>query len=296
MNAIRRGESTTKDNLNVFLYDTEGRLKDPYSIAFDLYDVTSGSPLLIALDRIPIKIAIGSYFAPWTIPDEQPLGIHRVTWKVKNSATSDIITNSEDFDIVSRITIVNEEYPEPVKRLIHKLRIKLRDVNPDADFRFAPPSSEAEIAGFTQTRGHKWRDESLANHLEDAANYVNLFPPATDYELGTYPAAWEPLMLLEAQVYALYDLAILWAGEEFNYSLAGISLDIKRSDKYSGFASQIQSVVDKQLELAKKRVKIIVGLRNDRYTYSRGASMGPWSSGQNIRRWTGSRFNRIQIG
>jgi len=103
-------------------------------------------------------------------------------------------------------------------------------------------------------------------------------------------------MLLEAQAYALYDLAILWAGEEFNYSLSGISLDIRRSDKYSGLAREIEAMVDKRLEMAKKRVLCMVGLRQDRYTYSRGASLGPWTTGQNIRRWTGSRFNRIQIG
>jgi hypothetical protein len=141
---------------------------------------------------------------------------------------------------------------------------------------FSPPSSEQEIAGFTETRGYKWPDDQLANHLEDASNYINLWPPATEYELMSFPAAWEPLMLMEAQVYALYDLAILWAGEEFNYSLAGVSLDIRRSDKYSGLANQMQSTIDKQLEMAKKRVKCIVGLRQDRYTYSRGASLGPW--------------------
>jgi hypothetical protein len=296
-NAIRRGDSTSKDNLNVFLYDPEGRLKDPYSITFDLYDCTSGTPVIIgAPDRIPIKIAVGSYFAPWKIPDTEPLGIHKIIWKVKSSFASDIITNSEEFEVVSRITVINEEYPDPIKRLIMKLRVKLRDTNPDRDYHFAPPSSEQEIAGFTETRGYKWPDEQLVNHLEDATNYVNLFPPATDYELSTYPSAWEPLMLLEAQAYALYDLAILWAGEEFNYALSGISLDIKRSDKYSNFANQIQGIVDKQMEMAKKRIKITIGLRQDRYTYSRGASLGPWTTGQNIRRWTGTRFNRIQIG
>lgn len=297
MNAIRRGDTTSKDNLNIFVYDRNNNLKDPYSITFDLYDSTSGSDVIIGgPDRLPIKFAVGSYFAPWVIPDQESIGEHKITWKLKESPISSIVSHTESFEIVSKLTVLNEEYPEPIKRLIHKLRVKLRDVNPDRDYHFSPPSSEQEIAGFTQTRGYKWVDDQLANHLEDATNYVNLFPPATDYQLLTYPAAWEPLMLMEAQVYALYDLAILWAGEEFNYSLAGISLDIRRSDKYSGFASSIQGVIDKQLEMAKKRILCTVGLRQDRYTYSRGASLGPWTTGQNIKRWTGSRFNRIQIG
>jgi len=297
MNALRRGDTTTRDNLNIFIYDKLNRLKDPYSIAFDLYDLSSGSAVLIGgPNRTPIKFGVGSYFAPWQIPDNENMGLHKIVWKLKETATSSELTNSEEFEVVSKLTVVSEEFPETVKRLIHKLRCKLRDVNPDRDYHFAPPSSEQEIAGFTETRGYKWPDDQLVNHLEDASNYVNLYPPATEYDLLSYPSAWEPLMLLEAQVYALYDLAILWAGEEFNYSLSGISLDIRRSDKYSGFANQIQSMVDKQLEMAKKRIKCIVGLRQDRYTYSRGAALGPWTAGQNIKRWTGSRFNRIMIG
>lgn len=298
MNALRRGDTTGKENLNIFTYDQSGRLKDPYSIVFDLYIVNDSGPdiLIGAPDRLPIKFAIGSYFAPWKIEDDEQLGVHKITWKIRDTATSDVITNSEDFEIVSRTTVMNEEYPEPLKRLIHKLRVKLRDVNPDRDYHFAPPSSEQEIAGFTETRGYRWPDEQLVNHLEDASNYINLWPPATDYILQTYPKAWEPLMLLEAQVYALWDLSILWAAEEFNYSLAGVSLDIRRSEKFSGLANQMQGMVDKRLEMAKKRILCTVGLRQDRYTYSRGAALGPWTSGQNIKRWTGSRFNRIMLG
>jgi len=297
MNALRCGDTTTRDNLNVFIYDRTGRLKDPYSITFDLYDVTSGIPVLIGgPDRLPIKFAVGSYFAPWQVPTNENLGSHKIVWKIKETVSSVASLNPEEFEIVSRLTLINEEYPEPIKRLIFKLRVKLRDVNPDRDYHFSPPTSLQEIAGFTETRGYRWPDESLVNHIEDASNYINLFPPATTYDMMTFPAAWEPLMLMEAEVNALYDLSILWANEEFNYSLAGISLDIRRSDKYSGLANQLQSMVDKRLETAKKRILCTVGLRQDRYTYSRGASLGPWTSGQNIKRWTGSRFNRIQIG
>ena len=298
MNALRRGDTTSKDNLNVFIYDTQNRLKDPYTITCDLYRVTCDGTLQIigAPDRLPIKFAVGSYFVPWKIDDDEIIGKHQIVWKVKEKPTSTIITQTEEFEIVSKLTVINEGYPEQIKRLINKLRVKLRDVNPDRDYHFSPPSSEQEISGFTETRGYKWPDEQLVNHLEDASNYVNLWPPATDYELITYPNAWEPLMLLEAQVNALTDLAILWANEEFNYGLAGVNLDLRRSEKYSSLASQIQQMVDKRLEMAKKRLLCTLGLRQDRYTYSRGAALGPWTSGQNIKRWSSSRFNRIQIG
>jgi len=297
MPVLRRGDSTSKDNLNIFIYDRNGHLKDPYNIKFSLYDLSCGVDTLIGQEnRDPIKFDIGSFFAPWTIPELEPVGLHKVVWKIKETATSKETIHNEEFDVVDRLTVVNEEYPEEIKRLIQKLRIKLRDIHPDRDYHFAPPSSEQEIAGFTETRGYRWPDQQLVNHLEDASNYVNLFPPATDYNLMNYPRAWESLMLLEAQVYALYDLSILWAGEEFNYALAGINLDLRRSDKFSSLARELEGMVDKRLEIAKKRILCTVGLRQDRYTYSRGASLGPWTGGQNIRRWTGSRFNRVQIG
>ena len=296
MPVLRRGDSTSKDNLNVFIYDRSGSLKDPYSITFSLYDCTSGSDVLISpADRVPIKFAVGSFYGPWRIPDAQNIGTHKVIWTVKETAASTAVSTTEQFEIVSRLTIVDEDYPEPIKRMIKKLRIRLRDVNPDRDFHFAPPESENKIAGFTETRGYKWPDEQLVNHLEDAANYVNLIPPATDYELIDYPRAWEPMLMMEAQVYALYDLSILWAGEEFQYSLGGVSLDINRSDKYSNLAGKMQDMVDHRLEAAKKRILITKGLRQSRYTYARGAALGPWTSGQNIRRWTGERAS-VMVG
>jgi len=69
MPALRRGDSTSKDNLNVFVYDRNGHLKDPYSISFSLYDLSCNTETLIgAADRLPIKFDICSFFAPWSIP------------------------------------------------------------------------------------------------------------------------------------------------------------------------------------------------------------------------------------
>jgi hypothetical protein len=150
---------------------------------------------------------------------------------------------------------------------------------------FSAPSSEQTIAGFTRTRGYRWPDESLYSHLMQAVNFVNLMPPDTAFMLESVPAMWQPIVLNQAMVYALWDLSILWINEEFSYSLNGISLDISRSDKYQSAASSIQDTVTQQLELAKKRIHIIKGLGQNRYIFSRGAALGPWTGGQNIRRW-----------
>lgn len=151
---------------------------------------------------------------------------------------------------------------------------------------FAPPSSEATIAGFTRTRGYRWPDEQLYMHLVQACNYINLIPPDTGFSLESFPAAWQPLLLLQAMAYALWDLAILWINEEFSYSLNGISLDIQRSDKYQSAASSMQDTVNTQLEAAKRRIHLILGLRQSKYTMGYGAALGPWNSSKmSVKKW-----------
>lgn len=276
MPAIKAGTTLGKDDLNAFLY-VGGNLSDPFSITYSLYESVTGIDVLIGMpERTPIKFATGSYYAPWSIPQDEPVGIHKIVWKYKENSTSEIKVDTEEFKILSACTGVEVQYSPFVTYLINQLRIKLRDINPDADYHFSPPSSEQSISGFSQHRGFRWRDESLYSHLWQASNYINLYPPDTAFGIENYPAVWQPLLLIQAMSYALWDLAILWMNEEFSYSLNGISLDIQRSDKYQGAASSLQDQVNTQIEMAKKRIHIIKGLAQDRYTFSRGAALGPW--------------------
>jgi len=151
---------------------------------------------------------------------------------------------------------------------------------------FSPPSKEGTIAGFTRTRGYRWTDDSLYMHLVQATNYLNLIPPDTGYDLMSVPAPWQPLILLQAMSYALYDLAILWINEEFSYNLNGYSLEIMRSDKYMNIAQTIQTQVDTQLTEAKRRLHFIIGLRQSKYTMTYGGYFGPWTSGRmSVKKW-----------
>jgi len=151
---------------------------------------------------------------------------------------------------------------------------------------FSPPDSQATIAGFTRTRGYRWTDDSLYMHLVQACNYLNLIPPDTSFDLESIPAPWQPVMLLQAMAYALYDLAILWINEEFSYNLNGMSLDITRSDKYMNVAQTLQGQVDTQLTDAKRRLHYMVGLRQSRYTMTYGGFFGPWTSGRmSVKKW-----------
>lgn len=286
MASLKQGQVLTKSDLNVYFY-TSGSLSDPYWITFTLYDSTSGNDEIIGLpERIPLKFSTGSYFAPWTIPDDEPVGLHKIRWKYKESATSISKEDVEEFSIIPLCSGNEFIYPVQIMYLIQHLRNKLRDINPDRDYHFAGPEKEATIAGFTRTRGYRWTDDSLYMHLVQACNYLNLIPPDTSFDLVNVPAPWQPLLLTQAMAYALYDLAILWINEEFSYNLNGYSFDIMRSDKYMNVAQTMQSQVDTQMTEAKRRLHYTIGLRQSKYTMSYGGFFGPWTSGRmSVKKW-----------
>ena len=88
-----------------------------------------------------------------------------------------------------------------------------------------------------------------------------------------------------ARAHDLGSMASLWVNEEFDYSLNGISLSIARYDKYSSLAQQLYQSANERLIEQKKTVKILRGLAQSRYTFSRGAALGPWTGGSgNLRR------------
>jgi hypothetical protein len=286
MPSLKQGQTLTKDDLNVYFY-VGGSLSDPYWVTYTLYDSTSGTDEIIGLpERIPIKFGAGSYFAQWTVPDDEPVGVHKIRWRYKESVTSVEKQDIEEFQIIPLCAGVGIVYPVEIMYLIQHLRNKLRDINPDRDYHFQSPESSATISGFSRTRGFRWGDDSLYMHLVQACNYMNLIPPDTSFSLMEVPAPWQPILLLQAMSYALYDLAILWMNEEFSYNLNGISIDIQRSDKYMNAAQTLQSQVDTQLTDAKRRIHYIIGLRQSKYTMSYGGMFGPWAAGKmSVKKW-----------
>jgi hypothetical protein len=287
MPALKQGETTTKNDLNVYFY-VGGSLSDPFWVTYTLYDCSSGNDEVIGLpDRSPIKFEVGSFYAPWTVPDDEPVGLHKVKWRYKETSTSEEKTDIEEFKVIAQCAGTELVYPASIMYLIQHLRNKLRDINPDRDYHFAPPSSAATIAGFTRTRGYRWTDEGLYMHLVQAVNYVNLVPPDTSFPIEQVPAPWMPIVLMIAMGYALYELGILWINEEFGYNLNGYSLDLTRSDKYISVAQNIQDQANQQLTTAKSRLHYTIGLRQSKYTMSYGGFFGPWTSGRmSIKKWT----------
>jgi hypothetical protein len=287
--SVKQGASTTETDLPIS-FDRQGCLTDPYSVTFSFFDCTdcaSVTPELIgASRRIPVKIGVGKYYPPITIDADEPVGKHFIRWYWKESANDVEKTIDREFDVIPSQAITGQQYPDRIKSLIYELRKKLRDINPDRDYSFSPPTSDIGISGFTKCRGYRWPDEQLANHLMQAVNYINIYAPISCFDLCDLPCLLEDLVLRQAVVYALFDMASLWVHEEFQYSLNGINLDISRSDKYLNMANQLQDQNNALLERSKlPLMRSTKGLKQSPYTFSRGAALGPLTSGINLKRF-----------
>jgi hypothetical protein len=137
MASLKQGQTTTKDDLNVYFY-IGGSLSDPFWSSYTIYDCTTGTEELIGLpDKTPIKFGTGSFYAPWQVPDDEPVGSHKILWKFKETATSEIKTEKEEFQIIPICSTIKQQFPDFIMYLIQQLRIKLRDINPDRDYSVA---------------------------------------------------------------------------------------------------------------------------------------------------------------
>jgi hypothetical protein len=65
-----------------------------------------------------------------------------------------------------------------------------------------------------------------------------------------------------------------------------VNLDISRSDKYMNMATQLQDQNTALLERSKlPLMRSMKGLKQSPYTFSRGAALGPLTSGINLKRF-----------
>lgn len=153
--------------------------------------------------------------------------------------------------------------------------------SPDRNYHFRPPAHEETVGQFNQVFGFIWEDAELREFIEIALDAVSAAPPRTSFTsvgsmVQAYPE-WRTLLLTGAAAYALLALMINWVGEEFDYSIGGVSLNIEKSSKYEAAANNFKDLFDSQLERAKATIKIIKGLQQPKYGIGIRSSFGPYS-------------------
>jgi len=277
-----------RKDLNLFLTNASGNPAAAHSISFALYWVdpsTEAEVLIGGSARTPLSPSTGEYYAPIVIPTNASTGDYRIRWTFQQFAGTPPQVVVQEFGVVGGVggacgPCGTSTYSRCVQDMIKKLRVLLRDNNPDRNYRFRPPEHEGTIGCFNQVFGYIWEDEELLCYLEIALDAWNSFPPETEGicsldQLCQTKPAWRTFVLWGAMAQALAALSINWIADEFDYSIGGISLSIDKSGKYESMKANSESKFDKAAETKARTTKIMLGLAQPRFGVGVRSAFGP---------------------
>jgi hypothetical protein len=175
--------------------------------------------------------------------------------------------------LVTDLTAIESE-------LVNRLRVMLRDNNPDRNYHFRPPTHEETVNQFNRVFGYIWEDGELKSYIEDAMDDVISAPPRTPFasvdQMMQIKGEWRTMLLTGAMFYALQAVRLNWIADEFDYSIGGVSLTIDKASKYESAQSSASDQFEKQLERAKATVKYIKGLQQPKYGTGIRSAFGPF--------------------
>jgi len=270
------------DGLNIFLKAKDGTLKNAAFIVYNIYDVTTGSEVLLPpYDRSPANPTVGEYYADFQIPIDANLGKYRIRWRFQDKIGATIHNVVQEFAVVADSTqIVTLPGITSIELdLIRALRIILRDNNPSRNYHFQPPAGENTVNQFNRVFGFIWEDAELLEYLKIGNDLINMYPPVTNYasldNLITQHRSWRTLLLTAALVHAIQAVTLNHIADEFGYSIGGVSLDLERSSKYQSMMSEANSRFNEMVQSAKKSVLVMRGLQQSRYGVGIRSTFGP---------------------
>jgi len=221
------GYTTQRGDLDIYFQDSNGMPVNVYEITYAIYYVDPNPPnaeILIGDPfRVPVNPSVGEYFASFMVDPSANVGSYRIRWtstEYAGAATNTAVMNW--FVIEPGATVVS--YSAQRRNLIDRLRLLLRDHNPDRNYRFRPPEHEGRIDKYNRVFGRIWEDQELNAYLEEALLWWNMQPPLTEFlcsleRLFQYRVAWTQPLMWRAMVHALFALSLNWIHDEF--SLAG---------------------------------------------------------------------------
>lgn len=277
-----RGQQLGREDLNLFTTNSSGHPTNAAEISYAIYDFTTGMEVLIGpAKRTPVNPSIGEYYASLLIPPGANIGTYRIRWAMQEVVGGPVQSVIQEFDVQDRTLAPVECFSEKSTELIYRLRVLLRDQNPDKFYKFRPPAHEETIQKFNRVFGHIWEDAELYEYLERSLDMISSSPPATVFQsvdqLAIWKREWTTLLLQGAMIYALQALQINWVADEFDYSIGGVSLSLDKSSRYESLKNGASELFDKQLEKAKATVKVIRGLQQPKYGMGIRSSFGPYT-------------------
>jgi len=277
--AYHPGQVLGPQELYINLINERGNPFDPAEITYAIFDRTTGLEILVGSPKnTPVRMHVGRYYANYQIPNNAHIGDYLVRWTFSDQDDSPERSVTQEFAVVNSSTLVSSVYGEQEKNLIRRVRFLLRDNNPDRNYRFSPPDSERVIQNFTETFGFVWTDEELYEYLIMAMDAINNYPPIEAWSLSSVPEMLHTLVTIKAASFALTALSINWIHDEFDYSIAGVSLQIEKSEKYKGMSDKLEEQYDKALERYKDfGIKIVKGIQQPKYGVGVSSALGPYS-------------------
>jgi len=276
-----RGQQLGRNDLNIFLTNASGHPTNAAEITYAIYDFTTGMEVLVGPQRrIPANPAVGEYFASVIIPLDANIGSYRIRWTMRELVGGPLQTVLQEFDLRDRETKNPTIYTSAETDLMRRLRILLRDQNPDRNYKFRPPAHEETVDQFSRVFGYIWEEDELLEYLQRGLDMIVAAPPRTPFasldQMVQLRAEWTTLLLTGAMYWALQALQINWSADEFDYSIGGVSLTIEKSSKYESLKQGASDQFDKMLEKAKLTVKIVKGLQQPKYGVGIRSSFGPY--------------------
>lgn len=281
--AFSPGQELGRGDLDIFLTNNQGAVSNAAAITYALYyfDANDEEEILIGDPRrTAVNPAVGEYYAALLIPPSAEPGEYRIRWSFREYAGSPMQQVVMRFAVVESSSLVATIYSDHEQSMIDKLRLLLRDQNPDKYYHFRPPEHEGSIGTYNRVFGQIWEDAELYEYLERSLDWWNMFPPETE-ELGTinrlvrHKPVWRTAILWNAISHACFALMANWTADEFDYSIGGVSLTIEKSQKYESMKSSADMQFDKATEAKFVTVKIMRGLKQPKYGIGVRSAFGP---------------------
>lgn len=228
------GDELGRKDLNIFLVNELGVPVQAASISYALFfvDKSAGEPgeevLIGPPMRQPVNPSVGEYYAAIQVPPGAPPGDYLIRWTFKRSNDTEEQTVVQEFGVALVTGSTGQRlYSQCERDLIDKLRVMIRDNNPDRNYRFCPPEQEGTIKKFNRVFGYVWEDYELLCYLELALDYWNMMPPETEgisslNLLCQVKPVWRTAILWGAMGHAMAALSVNWIKDEF--SVAGDTL------------------------------------------------------------------------
>ena len=181
--AFSPGQTLGRGDLDIFLTNANGNASNAAQIAYALYYVdpaTSVEVLIGSDDRTPVNPTVGEYYAALMVPPAANPGDYRIRWTLREFANNPDQQVVQEFAIVESSALAVSAYSDAELSMIHKLRVLLRDQNPDKFYHFRPPEHEGDIGQYNRVMGQIWEDAELLEYLERALDWWNMMPPETE--------------------------------------------------------------------------------------------------------------------